>query len=49
MVNDGSVGLCNFQFCPRKLWQIRMVMRQAFNGGLRIRCNFNPKLMKVKR
>lgn len=46
---DGSVGQCSFALCPRWLWQMRKVLRQAFKSGqLQARCNFNPNLLKVK-
>jgi prepilin-type processing-associated H-X9-DG protein len=29
---DGSVGLCSFDNCPRKIWQMRRILKQAANG-----------------
>jgi prepilin-type processing-associated H-X9-DG protein len=29
---DGSVGLCSFDNCPRKIWQMRRILKQATNG-----------------
>jgi hypothetical protein len=29
---DGSVGLCSFDNCPRKVWQMRRILKQATNG-----------------
>jgi prepilin-type processing-associated H-X9-DG protein len=29
---DGSVGLCSFENCPRKVWQMRRILKQAANG-----------------
>ncbi|MGB9676118.1 MAG: hypothetical protein ACPL0C_02890 [Candidatus Bathyarchaeales archaeon] len=34
---DGSIGYCNFELCPRKCWQIRRILRQACEGGLKIK------------
>jgi len=31
---DGSVGLCNFANCPRKIWQIRRILNQVKLKGL---------------
>jgi len=46
--NDGSIGLCCFKLCPRRLWQMRRILNQAFNGSLKIHCGFNPVLMKLR-
>jgi len=29
---DGSVGLCSFDNCPRKIWQMRRILKQVANG-----------------
>jgi len=34
---EGSIGLCTYNNCPRKIWAMRLVLNHASHGGLKIK------------
>jgi len=45
---DGSVGLCSFENCPRKIWQIRRILNQVKVYGLHIQLKGLMALMPLR-
>ena len=43
---DGSIGLCSFELCPRQMWQLRHILKQAARR-LVFYFGFDPALFQL--